>query len=87
MPDYFREMAERTVAIAPRVGDTDAKAYLDKVAQTYRQLADEADRAFLPFEPARVYAPSLYDDVVSRALLVPQDRAEDAAGWRADAAA
>ena len=66
MPDYFREMAERMMALVPHAGDPAGKSYLASVAATYRELAQEADRTYVPFEPTRVYAPSLYVDVVER---------------------
>lgn len=70
IPDYFREMAERTTGLVISAADAAARSYLDSVARTYCDLADEAERSYLPFEPARVYAPSLYvelgDDLSAR---------------------
>ena len=72
IPDYFREMAKWTMSLVNRASDAADRSHLDSVARTYCELADEAEQAYLPFEPARVYAPSLYvelaDDPSTRGL-------------------
>ena len=77
IPDYFREMAEWTMSLVNRASDGADRSYLDSVARTYCELADEAEQAYLPFEPARVYAPSLYvelaDDVSSNSHASPPE--------------
>lgn len=60
IPDYFREMAERTLQLVPAGGQTRGATYLVSVAQRYFELAEEAEKHYVPFEPARLYAPSLY---------------------------
>ena len=63
MPEYFREMAELTLKLVPPGGQTPGARYLTSVAQRYLELAEEAERACLPFEPAPIYARACYVDV------------------------
>ena len=57
------------MSLVNRASDAADRSYLDSVARTYCGLADEAERAYLPFEPARVYAPSLYVELADELSL------------------
>ena len=66
MPDYFRDMADVTLALVSHADDQAGRSYLLSIAERYGELAEEAERAYAPFEPARVYGASLYLDDAAR---------------------
>ena len=66
LPDYFRDMADMTLALVSHADNQAGRTYLLSIAQRYGELAEEAERAYAPFEPARVYGASLYLDDASR---------------------
>jgi hypothetical protein len=62
LPDNFRDMADVTLALVSHADSHAGRTYLLSIAERYGQLAEEAERAYAPFEPARVYGASLYFD-------------------------
>ena len=66
LPDNFRDMADVTLALVSYAHSHAGRTYLLSIAERYGELAEEAERAYAPFEPARVYGASLYLDDASR---------------------
>jgi hypothetical protein len=66
LPDYFRDMADMTLALVSHADNHAGRTYLLSIAERYGELAEEAERAYAPFEPARVYGASLYLDDAAR---------------------
>ena len=66
LPDYFRDMADVTLALVSHADNQAGRSYLLSIAERYGELAEEAERAYAPFEPARVYGASLYLDDATR---------------------
>ena len=60
LPDYFRDMADVTLALVSHADNHAGRTYLLSIAERYGELAEEAERAYAPFEPARVYGACLY---------------------------
>lgn len=42
-PEYYRQKASETLALARRVKDREQSTYLQKVAERYEELAAQAD--------------------------------------------